>query len=160
MTDRSRTTPATEREFTITRVFDAPRELVFRAWTDPAQLTMWFGPRGFTTPRSTIDTDVRAGGAWRATMIRDDDGAEYPTGGFYIEVLEPERLVFTWTDPGGNGEESVVTVVLSDRGGRTEMSFHQSGFTTGEHRQNVHEGWSSAFDRLTDHLTDPTGSAP
>jgi uncharacterized protein YndB with AHSA1/START domain len=160
MTDRPRTTPATEREFTITRVFDAPRELVFRAWTDPAQLTMWFGPRGCTTPRSTIATDVRPGGAWRATMIRDDNGAEYPTGGFYIEVLEPERLVFTWADPGGNGEESVVTVVLTDLGGSTEMTFHQAGFTTDDARTGVQNGWSSAFDRLTDHLTDHTGSAP
>jgi uncharacterized protein YndB with AHSA1/START domain len=141
-----------EREFTITRVLDAPRELVFRAWTDPAHLTRWFGPRGCTTPRSTIATDMRTGGSWRATMIRDDTGDEYPTGGFYIEVAPLERLVFTWTEPGGSGGESVCTVVLADLGARTEMTFHQSGFVSDATRAGVHDGWSSAFDRLTDHV--------
>jgi uncharacterized protein YndB with AHSA1/START domain len=158
MTERPRTPSAEHREFTITRIFDAPRELVFRAWTDPAQMTAWFGPRGCTTPQSTIATDVRPGGTWRATMIRDDNGAEYPTGGFYIEVREPERLVFTWSDPGGSDEESVVTVELADLGGRTEMTFHQAGFSTDEFRTGVHEGWSSAFERLAEMFppeTDP-----
>jgi len=149
MTDRPGSRPATEREFTITRVFDAPRELVFRAWTDPAHLAAWFGPRGCTTPLSTIAADVRPGGSWRATMIRDDTSVEYPTGGFYIEVREPERLVFTWTEPGG-GDESIVTVVLADIGGHTEMTFHQAGFTSDETRTGVHEGWSSSFDRLAE----------
>lgn len=149
MTDRQGSRPATEREFTITRVFDAPRELVFRAWTDPAHLAAWFGPRGCTTPLSTIAADVRPGGSWRATMIRDDNGVEYPTGGFYIEVRKPERLVFTWTEPGG-GDESLVTVVLADIAGRTEMTFHQAGFTSDETRTGVHEGWSSSFDRLAE----------
>jgi uncharacterized protein YndB with AHSA1/START domain len=148
MTDRPRT-PSQQRQFTITRVFDAPRELVFRAWTDPARMAAWFGPRGCTTPLSTIATDVRPGGTWRATMIRDDNGAEYPTGGFYIEVSEPERLVFTWREP-GSGEESVVTVELADLGGRTEMTFHQAGFSSDETRSGVHEGWASAFERLAD----------
>jgi uncharacterized protein YndB with AHSA1/START domain len=151
---------AQHREFTITRVFDAPRELVFRAWTDPVHMTAWFGPRGCTTPLSTIAADVRPGGVWRVTMIRDDNGAEYPTGGFYIEVREPERLVFTWSDPGGSGEESVVTVELADRGGRTEMTFHQAGFSSDEYRSGVHGGWSSAFDRLAGALVRPHRSDP
>src|SRR4051812_47888443 len=75
MPDRRETGPA-ERELTITRVLDAPRRLVFQAWTDPAHVAAWFGPRGFTTPASTIAMDVRPGGTWRATMIRDDGGAE------------------------------------------------------------------------------------
>ncbi|OLT15804.1 polyketide cyclase [Pseudonocardia sp. CNS-139] len=145
---------AAERELTIVRVLDAPRELVFRAWTDPEHLAAWFGPRGCTTPRSTVAADVRPGGTWRATMIREDTGAELPTGGFYIEVREPERLVFTWRDPGGSGEESVVTVALADLGGRTEMTFHQAGFSSDGYRAGVHEGWSSSFDRLAEQLTD------
>jgi hypothetical protein len=76
----------TTREFTITREFAAPRELVFRAWTDPEHLTRWYGPRGFTTPRDSIAADVRPGGTWRATMIVDETGQEIPTGGFYLEV--------------------------------------------------------------------------
>jgi uncharacterized protein YndB with AHSA1/START domain len=134
-------------------VLAAPRELVFQAWTDPSHVTRWFGPRGFTTPLCSIAMDVRPGGAWRATMINDADGVEYPTGGFYIEVAEPERLVFTWGAPAEAGtepEESVVTVVLADLGGRTEMTLHQAGFSTDESRDSHHDGWSSALDRLTD----------
>ena len=85
----------TAREFTIVRELDAPRDLVFRAWTDPEHLTRWFGPRGFSTPRTSIATDLRPGGTWRATMVLDETGQEFPTGGFYLEVREPERLVLT-----------------------------------------------------------------
>jgi uncharacterized protein YndB with AHSA1/START domain len=155
MTDRRETGPA-ERELTITRVLDAPRRLVFQAWTDPAHVAAWFGPRGFTTPASTIAMDVRPGGTWRATMIRDDGGAEYPTGGFYIEVVEPERLVFTWGAPGDTGRESVVTVELTDLDGRTEMTLHQAGFTTDGSRDSHDDGWSSALDRLTERFREAT----
>jgi uncharacterized protein YndB with AHSA1/START domain len=145
-------TQPTQREFTIRREFDAPRELVFRAWTDPSQITRWFGPRGFSTPRASIAMDVRSGGTWRATMVLDETGQEFPTGGFYLEVREPERLVFTWREPGGDAE-SVITVELADLGGRTAMTFHQAGFTSEEARRDVHDGWSSALDRLTEHVT-------
>jgi uncharacterized protein YndB with AHSA1/START domain len=145
----------TKREFTITRELAAPRELVFRAWIDPEHLTRWFGPRGLSTPRESIGTDVRPGGTWRATMVVDATGQEFPTGGFYLEVRPPERLVFTFREPGGDAE-SVVTVELAGLGGgRTAMTFHQVGFTSEEARENVQDGWSSAFDRLTEHLTQP-----
>ena len=148
----------TTREFTITREFAAPRELVYRAWTDPEHLTGWYGPRGCTTPRDSIAADVRPGGTWRATMIVDATGQEFPTGGFYLEVRAPERLVFTWREPGGDGE-SVITVELADLGdGRTGMTFHQVGFTTEETRRGVHEGWTSAFERLAEHVTDVEGT--
>jgi uncharacterized protein YndB with AHSA1/START domain len=89
-------------------------------------------------------------------MIRDDDGAEYPTGGFYIEVSEPERLVFTWGAPGDTRRESVVTVELADLDGRTEMTLHQAGFTTDDSRDSHHDGWSSALDRLTERFREAT----
>jgi uncharacterized protein YndB with AHSA1/START domain len=148
----------TTRELTITREFPAPRELVYRAWTDPEHLTRWYGPRGCTTPRDSIVADVRPGGTWRATMIVDATGQEFPTGGFYLEVRAPERLVFTWREPGGDAE-SVITVELADLGdGRTAMTFHQVGFTTEETRRGVHEGWTSAFERLAEHVTDVEGT--
>jgi uncharacterized protein YndB with AHSA1/START domain len=148
--------PDVHRAFTIIREFDAPREPVFLAWTEPEHAGRWFGPRGCATPRSSIEMDVRPGGTWRATMTRDD-GHEFPTGGFYLEVRPPERLVFTWRDPGG-AAESVVTVDLVDLGGsRTGMTFHQAGFTTEEARRGVHDGWSSSFDRLAEHIADPEG---
>ena len=65
-------------EFTITRVFDAPRELVFRAWTDPDQFSRWWGGRGTTTPRETMRMDVRPGGEWYADMTSDADGSKHP----------------------------------------------------------------------------------
>src|SRR5512142_2051607 len=96
-TDSANTPTTPDRDYTITRVFDAPRELVFEAWTDPAHFTHWFGPYGFTTPLSTISLDVRPGGAWRATMIATD-GAQAPIDGVYREVAKPKRLVFTTGD--------------------------------------------------------------
>lgn len=147
---------STTREFTITREFAAPRELVFRAWTDPRHLTRWYGPRGCSTPLESISADVRPGGAWRATMILDATGQEFPTGGFHLEVRPPERLVFTWREPGGDAE-SVITVELADLGdGRTAMTFHQSGFTTQETWENVQDGWESALERLSEHLAGHT----
>jgi uncharacterized protein YndB with AHSA1/START domain len=143
----------TTREFTITREFAAPRELVFRSWTDPRHLARWYGPHGCTTPIGSIRADVRPGGTWQATMVVDATGQEFPTGGFYLEVREPERLVFTWREPGGDAE-SVITVDLADIGdGRTAMTFHQAGFTREDTRQGVRSGWSSAFERLAEHVT-------
>ncbi|MEV4311546.1 SRPBCC family protein [Actinocrispum sp. NPDC049592] len=140
------------RELSIHRVFDAPRELVFRAWTRPEHLTQWYGPVGTHTPLDTISVDVRAGGTWRACMINNETGEEYPTGGEFREVVEPERLVFTWGEPGGTAV-GLVTVTFEDLGAKTAMNFlltelpDDPGLFRG-----VSEGWSSAFDRLTELL--------
>ncbi|MFD8496581.1 SRPBCC domain-containing protein [Amycolatopsis sp. NPDC059657] len=133
----------------ITRIFDAPRDLVFRAWTDPAQLTRWFGPHGMTTPLDSIRVDLRPGGEWRACMVRDSDGFEAHTGGLYREVAEPERLVFTWgIEVQGTIEESLVTIVFDDVGGKTKMSFTQVGFPTTASRDEHEGGWTETFERL------------
>ena len=141
------------REFTIIRELDATREEVFRAWTEPAQAAAWFGPVGCTTPAASVSMDVRPGGQWRATMVRDEDGAEYPIGGVYREVDEPERLVFTWGDQARSGEpeQSLITVTLTDLGGTTEMTFHQAGLSEAEHG-DVQQGWASCLDRLAGHV--------
>jgi uncharacterized protein YndB with AHSA1/START domain len=155
MTESSATARTRAREFTITRVFDAPRELVFKTWTEPEQVACWFGPRGFTTPLSTITMDVRPGGVWRACMIRDDE-TEHPTGGVYREVVEPERLVFTWGIAEGSGvvkDESVVTITFADLGGKTKMTFTQAGFSSDDERTSVEDGWTQSIDRLAGHLT-------
>src|SRR5580704_17141265 len=83
---------APEREVIITRIFDAPRSLVFKAWTDPKHIQRWWGPKGFTNP--VCELDVRVGGAWRIVM-RGPNGVDYPGSGVYREIVEPERLVFT-----------------------------------------------------------------
>jgi uncharacterized protein YndB with AHSA1/START domain len=140
-------------EITINRVFAAPRALVFRAWTDPGQLTRWYGPRGVSTPRDRIDFDPRPGGTWSVVMVNDETGEEYPTGGVFHEVTEPERLVFTWGDPARQESMTLCEVEFADLGDKTEMSFRQTGLT-GEHRcAGVHDGWSSALDKLTELLT-------
>src|ERR1700730_19384056 len=82
----------TQHELNITRVFDAPRELVWKAWTDPEHVSRWFGPRGFTTPLSTVTMDVRPGGTFEFTMVSDDDGADILSGGSFLEGVEPARL--------------------------------------------------------------------
>ena len=132
-------TPPIDREFTITRVYDAPRELVWRAWTEPEHMAAWFGPRGFTTPRSTITMDVRPGGTFEFTMV-SDDGTEHPSGGTFLEVQAPERLV--WRD---RDIDLLVTVTFADRGDRTEMTCHVIGRTGGA---EAYDGWSTMFDKL------------
>jgi uncharacterized protein YndB with AHSA1/START domain len=98
--------PAPDAEgITITRVFDAPRELVFKAWTEPERFVRWFGLGDSEVPLSTIAMDVRPGGAWRATMFAGPDRYQIQWRGVYHEVVEPERLVFTITDqPDGEQE--------------------------------------------------------
>jgi uncharacterized protein YndB with AHSA1/START domain len=142
-------------ELTITRMFNAPREVVFKAWTEPARLASWFGPRGLRTPLERIEVDVRPGGRWQVWMVRGDSGdpgAEIHVGGEYREIVEPERLVFTCAM--NFGDESIVTISLAEHGGKTEMTFHQTGLATAEERAGVHEGWASAFERLSDYFTD------
>ncbi|WP_203920785.1 SRPBCC family protein [Rugosimonospora africana] len=160
MAETSATNEATTREFTITRVFDAPRRLVFTAWTDPRQIAQWFGPVGVTTPLSTVSMDVRPGGVWQLRMIDDADGAEYPVAFTYREVVEPEKLVLSArvpTGPAAVAGEVLLTVTFADLGDRTEMTFHVSGLAVGEENAGLESGWSSSFDRLAEQLT---GDAP
>ncbi|MPZ83130.1 MAG: SRPBCC domain-containing protein [Actinophytocola sp.] len=136
---------ATERELVITRVFDAPRELVFECWTDPNHLARWWGPSGFTAPSVTVNGTE--GGAWR-TCIRNEEGVEYWSSGVYLEIRPPERLVFSFTwDPVADQpvEDTLVTVTFADRDGKTEMAFHQSGFDTVESRDGHESGWRECF---------------
>ncbi|HEX6678541.1 MAG TPA: SRPBCC domain-containing protein [Actinomycetes bacterium] len=146
------TDPAAE-GITITRVFDAPRELVFRAWTEPERFVCWFGPADSEVPPSTVSMDVRPGGVWRATMFAGPDRYEIHWKGVYREVVAPARLVFTISDQPGD-EAEVVTVVLSELGdGKTEMVFHQGGgHLSPEEYQRTEQGWSGFFERMAEHL--------
>jgi uncharacterized protein YndB with AHSA1/START domain len=141
----------TEPDLTIHRVFDAPRELVFAAWTEPEHAAKWYGPVGTSTPLESIAMDVRPGGTWRATMIRDDDGTEFPQGGEYLEVVAPERLVMTWGAPENPAEQAVATLVLTEIDGKTSMTFTLTGLPQDMHR-SVDEGWTSAFDNLAGYV--------
>ena len=143
----------TAREITITRVFDAPRELVWKAWTEPDQLARWWGPRGWTTPPSAITMDVRPGGLFRLTSISDADGAEMPTEAVYREVVEPERLVVDEVAEDAWHSGAVTVITFTDLGdSRTEMVFHTTIQTTEEMRDAAEAGLASALDRLAEHL--------
>jgi uncharacterized protein YndB with AHSA1/START domain len=146
----SGTATATDLELVIDRVFDAPRDLVWTMWTE--RMGEWSAPKGFTMPVS--EGDLRPGGAWRACMIKPD-GKELWLGGVYKEIVAPERLVFThaWDGPDGKpGPETLVTVTLKERGGKTEMHFVQSGFDSAESRNGHDEGWTECFDILDEIL--------
>jgi uncharacterized protein YndB with AHSA1/START domain len=137
---------------TLTRLYEAPREIVFRAWTEPEHLRRWCAPHGFAIPES--EGDLRPGGAWRATM-RAPDGAEHRLAGVYREIVPPERLVFThaWLEADGRpGVETLVTVTLEDRGGRTLLTLTQSGFETAAARDGHAGGWTETLERLAAHL--------
>ncbi len=139
--------------FTITRVFDAPRELVFAAWTDPAQFAHWFGAES-DVPLETVSLDVRPGGAWSAIMHVDPAPTTLHFHGEYREVVPPERLVLTLKNPFEPNDPlvEVVTVVFKDLGGKTEMTFVQEGNLGAEEYIKTKEGWSLFFDRLAEGL--------
>jgi uncharacterized protein YndB with AHSA1/START domain len=146
---------ATEEGITITRVFDAPRERVWREWTEPERFADWFGGSESEVPLSTISMDVRPGGSWRATMFAGPGRREIHWKGEYREVVEPERLVFTISDQPGESGYELIIVVLTDLGdGRAEMLFQQRGRMSAEQYEHAEKGWSSFFDRMTEHLAD------
>ena len=132
----------------IEREFAAPRELVFKAWTTAAMVKNWWGCNEF--PASHMEMDVRPGGAWRG-CLKADDGREIWLGGKFIEVVAPERLMFTFVRDAAPGIEPVdtqVTVVLTERSGKTLLRMRQEFFASAELRDAHNTGWSTGFDRL------------
>jgi uncharacterized protein YndB with AHSA1/START domain len=141
----------TRREFTSTRVLDAPRALVWKAWTDPDELAQWWGPEGISTPRSTIELEPRPGGAFKLTMVSDKTGSEFPSDMRFREVVEPERIVFAWEAQRGLGAGEV-TVTFEDLGDRTAMTTRFVGYQTDEIARASRVGWDTQIDKLAEHL--------
>jgi uncharacterized protein YndB with AHSA1/START domain len=144
-------------DLTITRMFDAPRELVFEVWTDPNHLAKWFGPTGFTAPSCTVN--LVEGGRWRICIRDRESDFERWSSGVYHEIRRPERLVFSfaWEEPkGAPGHDTLVTVTFADRDGKTEMTFHQEIFETIADRDGHVDGWRACFDDLTAYLKEMT----
>ena len=142
-----------EQELVITRRFDAPRQRVFEAWTDPRHAKSWWGPRDY--PLTYLEMDVRPGGAWRGRLTSTKDGEELWQHGVIREIQAPDRLVFTFAwdkEEGAPGQETVVTVTLEEDGDGTLMTFRQSPFDSVENREGHRGGWSSSFDRLDEVL--------
>lgn len=150
-------TKSSEREIVISRVFDAPRELVFEAWIDPKHITHWWGPRGFTT--TTAVMDVRPGGVWRFVM-HSPDIVDYQNQIVYVEIVKPERLVYDHSS-GEEGDPGKfrTTVTFSDQGGKTEITL-RSLFKSAAERDRVIkefgaiEGARQTLDRLAEYLAE------
>lgn len=164
-------TNTVERGFTLRRMLNAPRDLVFQAWTDPAHLQWFFNP-SMPLPAEPIEVDLRVGGAWRVKMVMNED-LQFFTGGIYREIVPGEKLVFTWGAVDGwpaiesdhPNDGPVVTVTLNARGEKTEMIFQvalpeqmsdervREWLATG-----MREGWSDTIDRLVTNFADATGN--
>ncbi len=135
-------------EVLITRIFDAPRERVFKAWTDPDEVAQWYGPDQFDTPRERIRIDLRVGGRYELTMIQRDNGAEFPATYEILELVEPELLVLR-SEPMpeyGMPEPIVTRVEFHDHGDKTRMTLSDGPYPN--NRGQAEAGWSAAFDKL------------
>lgn len=163
----SGTAEAADREFVITRVFDASRERVWKAWTEPKRMARWWGPKAFTNP--VCEMDVRVGGAFRIVM-RGPDGADYPAKGFYREVVKPARLVMAldhselpdaWHDKvnprrdktaGKPALEALTQVTLEERDGKTKQTirihFDSAKVRAALLKIGMSHGWSQSLERL------------
>jgi len=158
---------ATDRDFVLTRTFDAPRERVFAAWTDPKRLAQWWGPRGYDNP--VCDMDVRPGGRYRIVM-RSPEGAEYPIVGEFVEIVKPSRIVMTMdasehpkeffdqldavrpASEKGRGFRPLTTVLFDEHFGKTTVTVIQTFETPADVDANrklgAAEGWGGSFDKL------------
>ena len=149
----SAATEPAERVLVITRVFDAPRSLVFKAWIEPEHLVHWWGPRGFTS--TIIANDVRLGGAYRF-HLRGPEGDDHWSQGVYREVVEPERIVMAgaWADANGKptSPETLLTVTFEEHNGKTKLTLHQAVFESITARDAHWGGWNSSLDRLAEYL--------
>jgi uncharacterized protein YndB with AHSA1/START domain len=139
---------AADQQILITRIFDAPREEVFRAWTDPAEVAAWFGPEQFDTPPDQVRIDLRVGGRYELTMVQRGSGAEFPIGYDILELVEPELIILR-SDPmpeAGMHEPTVVRVELHDHGAKTRMTLSDGPYPAGS--GHAEAGWQAAFDKL------------
>jgi uncharacterized protein YndB with AHSA1/START domain len=143
----------TDRELVLTRLIDAPRAKLFRAWTDPALLKQWFAPLPWTTPHAELD--VRPGGA-NLVVMRGPDGQEFPNRGVYLEIVENERLVFTdaYIRAWEPSEKPFMTVILTfaEEGGKTRYTARVRHWTAADReaheKMGFHQGWGQCTDQL------------
>jgi uncharacterized protein YndB with AHSA1/START domain len=153
-----------KQEIVITRIFDAPRELVWKAFTEPERVKRWWGPKNFTAPVCKVD--LRVGGVYLYCM-RSPEGQDYWNTGVYKEIIPMERLVYTdsFADEKGNVVpathygmsadfplELLVTVTFEEQGGKTKMTLRHVGIPAGEMSDLTAAGWNESFDKLSESL--------
>ena len=136
-------------KLTIKRTYNAPIDVVWRAWADPEQAKAWWGPRGFTAP--VVELDERPGGKWRAQMIAPD-GTELWQHGVYREIVPKQRIVYTMIWDRDPGHEMLVTIEFAAQREKTGISFEQTGFKSDGEREGHKDGWNQSFDRLGEYL--------
>jgi uncharacterized protein YndB with AHSA1/START domain len=145
-------------ELSIVRIFDAPRALVYEAFTNPEHARHWMGPHGFAATH--FEQNARPGGRWRACLHQTAEWHDrtYPDlwqGGVFKEIIPPERIVYTfaWEGQGQPTRETLITIQFIELDAdRTAMQFHQAFFDSVEQRDGHNEGWNSSFDRLNDYV--------
>lgn len=144
-------------ELVYTRIFDAPRELVFRCMIEPEHLSHFWGPAGTSAPLHRITVDPRPGGVFETVMVNDADGSEYPTHAVFVEVVEPERLV--WNEPGSG---VMTTSTFRDLGdARTEVRIHQLNVPEAFRTEQAQAGFASSLDKFSAYLASlATGGNP
>jgi uncharacterized protein YndB with AHSA1/START domain len=162
------TRQAADLTLAITRVFDAPRTLVFQAWTQPERVKRWWGPKTFTTP--VCEIDLRPGGIVRSCM-RSPEGQDFWSRGVYREIVEPERIVCTdsFADEQGNvvspehygmspewPVEALITVTLTEHAGKTRLLLQHAPLPPGRERDLCRQGWEESFDKLAEYLAQET----
>jgi len=138
-----------DREIVLTRLFEAPRGLVFAAWSKPEKLSRWWGPRGFTLAECQLD--FRPGGLFRFVM-RGPDGKDYPFLGSYLEIVEPERIIFQGIIHDQPGHQVWTTVVFAEQDGKTKLNLRQTYSFQSDATRGAPEGWKQSLDRLADFL--------
>jgi uncharacterized protein YndB with AHSA1/START domain len=143
-------------ELTFTRVFDAPRELVFRCMIEPQHLTHFWGPTGVSTPVESIKVDARPGGVFETVMVNDADGSQYPMRAVYVEVTAPERLV--WTDP--DTGMTTTSTFLELGNARTEVRIQQTNVPEAFRGPEVQAGFLTSLDRFASYLGKLAANAP
>jgi len=141
--------PTSGQQILITRIFEASRAAVFRAWTDPDEVAGWYGPASFDAPRDRIHIDLRVGGRWELTMVQRGGDAEFAIGYDIVELVEPELLVLR-SDPMpamGMAEPTILRVEFHDHGDKTRITLSDGPYPAGP-AQGAEAGWQAALDAL------------
>jgi uncharacterized protein YndB with AHSA1/START domain len=146
MTDSSGVTTA-DQQVLITRIFEAPREQVFAAWTDPGQVAAWYGPEHFDTPLDKVHIDLRVGGRWELTMVQRGTGTEHPVRYEIVELVPPELIVLRCEPMPEMGlpDGTLTRVEFHDHGEKTRMTLSDGPYASSGHAE---AGWNGALDKL------------